>query len=279
MSLNQVLNKVPADVEWADVAFNDVKTQTLTAIQFSAINLEVKGNLQVDNNTDTKGNVTMTGPGGVQIGTGVAQKDLNVFGNINQFPPGTATTVRSIITLGDITPDTNSAHDIGGALLPFKTLFTDNITQTAAGVAALKNVGADSVTFNGPNQSLLSTYEEFTHVTTFSGPWAAPSPPLNVKLTRIGSIVHFSIPFYSAAGANLSAILMDTLLPARFRPNDTSAGIDAVYTATNNVTQVVARCRVLNTGAATFYGDAGTAVFAAAGTAAMNPVCIDYSTL
>jgi hypothetical protein len=69
----------------------------------------------------------------------------------------------------------------------------------------------------GGTPSLLNHYEEYDHVTTFTGPNTSPS--LTLKITRIGRQVHCLLPSHWAPSTVSTAFFMAVPFPARFRHN------------------------------------------------------------
>jgi hypothetical protein len=67
----------------------------------------------------------------------------------------------------------------------------------------------------GGTATPLNYYEEYNHVTTFTG--ANNSPPLTLKITRIGRQVTVTCPGHWGAGTAATFFTMTTPFPARFR--------------------------------------------------------------
>lgn len=99
---------------------------------------------------------------------------------------------------------------------------------------------------SGGTPADLNYYEVYTHVTTFSGPFAAPVAGSFI-INRIGNICIARIPEFSAASTTAASISIDTLLPARFRPISVSA-VTGTFLALNNSAAALGRYQIVNTG-------------------------------
>jgi hypothetical protein len=131
---------------------------------------------------------------------------------------------------GDLVPATDNTYDIGSSALKWKNTYSNGLfLQTTGGTA-----------------SNLNYYEVYTHVTTFTGPYAAPVSN-NFIINRIGNICVARIPALSAAATSAATISITTLLPARFRPISVSA-VTGTFLALDNSAAAQGRYQIVNTG-------------------------------
>ncbi len=102
----------------------------------------------------------------------------------------------------------------------------------------------NNLLFSGLNQTQLSTYEESSYNTTWSG--AIPTTALTtIFIIRIGNTITIRLPTISTAGNNTSNfIFSDTAMDARFRPLNNLT----IIIETQDNTEFVGRCLLQNTG-------------------------------
>ena len=114
-------------------------------------------------------------------------------------------------TFEDIIPSSDNTYDLGSSDSAFKDLYLDG----HATVASLE------VPTTGGTAASLVYYEEYDHTTTYSGIWAAPVSGIHTWLTRTNEMVNLSICSNAAAYATTATfVTMDTVIPARFRPQN-----------------------------------------------------------
>lgn len=105
-----------------------------------------------------------------------------------------------------------------GSPVTSSSLFTLNGGVTSSGLFTLN--GGIKLLTTGGTPTTLNYYEELSHSTTWTGPWAAGSnPTVPIRLVKIGSVVTAQIGAIQVVGNSSSAAVANvTAIPARFRP-------------------------------------------------------------
>lgn len=150
-----------------------------------------------------------------------------------------------------------------------------NVTATTVGA---NNVATDQITFNGTNQTSLSSYEQGTFSLSMSGPWAAPIVK-NAYFQKIGNKVSITLDSYSAA-ATVATFISSTAgaIPARLRPvNVVEVGFEVMVTDDGVRQNNPGWLQVLTNGNIAIYktNDLGTFTIGAGGSG-INPISISY---
>lgn len=178
---------------------------------------------------------------GPQRGTGISLD----FGEWDQ-ENATASSIKtgSVIGAAGDSFITFSSKEQAGAINPLapqngSTIFTSAAIYLRVRIPAASLVGKGYVAVGAgifPDRpSLTPGYEEYDHVTNFSGPFAAASR--TVRIVKVGKLVTLTFPETRINPGNntLSTISMATPIPARFRPR--SDFYMPIYITDNNVDQ------------------------------------------
>lgn len=127
---------------------------------------------------------------------------------------------------------------------------------------------------NSTSSANLDYYEmNVAHNTTWSGPWATAQTG-NCTISRISNIVIFRVPLVTATSTASQPAVMDTAMPARFRP---PADCYYLLSVNNNVSatgNTNAVCLIAASGVITVYKDALLASFNIGVIAAIEPSCL-----
>jgi hypothetical protein len=175
------------------------------------VSIPATSNLNVAGSTTLNG-MTMSPNGQINWGANTSAKMVALFDGIG-------------------VPTDNTRHDylglgVSGSTMRYHVHATtaDHVFFAATGATTSNEVLR--VKGNGSGIMLPTTggtatpfgyYEEYDHVTTFTGPNTSPS--LTLKITRIGRQVHCLLPSHWAPSTVSTAFFMTVPFPARFRHN------------------------------------------------------------
>ena len=173
---------------------------------------------------------------------------------------GTTLTIRGAgATVEDFTKDVFTPDAVAAGTIT-KTSVSVMRANSTGGTWAFGSGDATPITFldvvGTPGGG--ATYEEFTHVTTWGGPFAAPIAG-NVRLTLFGRNVTADFVGTGGQSQRLGAITMTTPFPDRFRP---FADREFTVSVTNNSSNTVGILLVRADGTARFFADASSTGFA-----------------
>jgi hypothetical protein len=109
---------------------------------------------------------------------------------------------------------------------------------------------------------VLSIYEEYLHVTNWSGIWASPQAG-NLSLTRIGRFISVTMPAVTSTANTAVSIAMVTALPLRFR---TAGNTETRPLVVSNNSATASGAGTIIGGAITVFGNEQYGAFTASGT-------------
>lgn len=147
-----------------------------------------------------------------------------------------------------------------------KTLTSPTLTTPSLGVAT-----ATSVTFG---TTALNYYEEGTHVTNWTGIWAAPQAG-TLSFVRVGKSVTLTFPDILSTASVATFITNSVALPVSIRP---SVKNDFPVRITDNGTQPTAAglIRMNTDGSVNIYKDLNSSNFTAANSGGLQSITVHY---